>query len=101
MKCNVCGSTNLIEGTIINGSGTNGIGLFESNDKPYFKRMFGIGGREVHSFACIHCDNLQFTVNFNEEDRQKYLEFENQPPSVTERVDEDLNVLDEKLEVSE
>ncbi len=100
MNCNVCDSTNLVEGTIVSSDGSAGVYLFTPNDKSFFKRMLGIGGRDTHSHACIHCGNLQFTVDFDEEDKEQYLAFEGQQPSVTEQLEEK-DVLDEKMEVSE
>ncbi len=97
MNCNVCGSANLVEGTIVSAAGSAGVYTFVPNDKSFFKRMLGIGGRDTHSHACIHCGNLQFTVDFDEEDKKQYLEFEGQQPSVTE----DSDVFDEKLETKE
>ncbi len=97
MNCNVCGSANLVEGTIDSASGSAGVYTFVPNDKSFFKRMLGIGGRDTHSYACIHCGNLQFTVDFDEEDKKQYLAFEGQQPSVTE----DSDVFDEKLETKE
>ncbi len=99
MNCNVCGSTNLIEGSISEG-GSAGADKFVPNDKSFFKRIFGIGGREIHSYACVHCGSLQFIVDFSEDDKKQYLEFEGQQPSVTELLDEK-DVLDEKLETNE
>ena len=97
MNCNVCGSANLIEGTIVSSAGNAGVYTFVPNNESFFNRMLGAGGRDTHSYACIHCGNLQFTVDFNEEDKKQYLEFEGQQPSVTE----DSDVLGEKLETSE
>ena len=99
MNCNVCGSTNLIEGMLSKG-GNPSADRFLPNDKPFYKRMLGIGGHEIHSYACIHCGNIQFVVDFTEEDKKQYLEFEGQQSSVTEQLEEK-DVLDEKLEVSE
>jgi len=96
MNCNVCGSANLVEGSVSEG-GSAGADRFVPNDKSFFKRMLGIGGREIHSYACVHCGNLQFLVDFNEDDKNQYLEFEGGQPSVTE----DSDVFDEKTETSE
>ncbi len=51
--------------------------------------MFGIGGREARSFACVNCGNLQFVVEFNDEDRKQYAAFEGQQPSLMERLNEE------------
>ena len=91
MKCNVCGSANLIEGTIVAAETRTGVYIFEPSDKPYFKRMLGIGGRETRSFPCVNCGNLQFVVDFNDEDRKQYAAFEGEQPSLMERLDEESN----------
>ncbi len=50
------------------------------------KGIFGIGGREVLAYGCVHCRNLQFTVEFNERDLERYQDFEGQQPDVLERI---------------
>jgi hypothetical protein len=99
MNCNVCGSATLVEGMLSKG-GDPSADRFLPNDKPFYKRMLGIGGHEIHSYACIDCGNIQVIVDFTEEDKKQYLESEGQPPSVAKQVGED-DVLAEKLEVSE
>jgi predicted nucleic-acid-binding Zn-ribbon protein len=96
MNCNVCGSANLVEGSISAG-GNVSVYTFAASDESFFKEMLGVGGRGVHSYACIHCGNLQFTVDFKDEDKRQYLEFESQQPGVAE----DSDVLGEKLETKE
>lgn len=90
MHCNACGSTNVIEGEIRSESGS--IGVFIPKDKSYFKKMFGIGGSKISSFACMHCNNLQFTVNFSEEERSRYVKFEGQQPGILERLNEETDL---------
>lgn len=51
--------------------------------------MFGIGGSKIHSYACVHCNNLQFTVDFDEKEKAKYVEFEGQQPGLLERINEE------------
>ncbi len=99
MNCNICGSDNLIKGMIYGTAGGGNIG-FMPEEISFFKKWFPMSGREVKSYGCIHCGNLQFLIDFSEEDKQQHLEFQRQPSSVTEQLDEK-NVLDEKLEVSE
>jgi hypothetical protein len=88
MNCNACGSTNLIEGEIRSDDG-GGVKSFVPKDKPYIKRVFGIGGSKISAYACIHCSNLQFMVNFSEEDRLRYAKFEGQQPTLLERINEE------------
>jgi hypothetical protein len=87
MKCNVCGSTNLIKGSVGGSDGSAGSDIFVPDDKPFFKRMFSLDSRKIHCYACVHCNNLQFTVDFNEGDKKKYLKFEGQQPSLMERLE--------------
>jgi hypothetical protein len=87
MNCNACGSTNLIEGTIAdNDGGTTAV--FVPNDRPIYKKMLGLGGSKISSHACLHCGNLQLTVNFSEKDKAAYIEFEGQQPSLMERIND-------------
>ena len=60
-------------------------GVFVPKDAPYLKKMFGIGGSKISSYACVHCSNLQFTVDFDEKQKTRYLKFQGQPPSITVR----------------
>ena len=87
MNCNSCGSTNLIEGTIVDNDG-GATAVFVPKDKPYFKKMFGLGGSKIHSYACLHCNNLQLTVDFDEKEKARYIEFEGKQPSLLERINE-------------
>jgi hypothetical protein len=50
------------------------------------KQVFGVGARKIVSYGCVHCRNLQLTVDFNEKDIQKYQEFEGQQPGLLERI---------------
>lgn len=86
MNCNSCGSSNVIEGTIIDRSSGGDYSLFVSKDKPLYKKIFGIAGNKVQSFACVHCGNLQMMVEFSEKDRERYVEFEGRQPSLLERI---------------
>lgn len=89
MICNSCGSSNVIEGTIINSSDGGNASLFVPNDKPLYKKIFGFGGSKILSFACVHCGNLQFMVEFSEKDKARYLEFEGRQPALLERINDD------------
>jgi hypothetical protein len=81
MKCVACGSTALVEGTLIdNPSG------FKPNEVSTLKSMFGVGTREVRAYGCIHCQHLQLAVSFSEEDLQRYQQFEGKQPGVLERI---------------
>ncbi|MBA2621134.1 MAG: hypothetical protein H0U87_08035 [Acidobacteria bacterium] len=91
MNCNVCGSEKLIKGTILGMTGNGGTGStgFMPGETPFFNKWFTMVGREIQSYGCIHCGNLQFSVEFSEEDKQQHLEFHGQPPSVTENPDDE------------
>ena len=81
MKCVACGSTALVEGTLIDiPSG------FKLKEVSNLKSMFGVGTREVRAYGCIRCQHLQLAVNFTEEDSQRYQQFEGEQPGVLERI---------------
>jgi hypothetical protein len=83
MNCIACGSTNLIEGNIFNQYGLS----FKPIEISDLKASIGIGVLEIFAYACVHCGNLQLNVNFSDEDRQRYLEFEGQQPALLERIE--------------
>ena len=85
MKCVACGSTALVEGTLIDNSGKK-TGIFKPKELSIWKSMFAIGKRGVRAYGCIHCQHLQLAVNFSEEDLQRYQQFEGEQPSVLERI---------------
>ena len=85
MKCTACGSSSLVVGTIISSADGSTPGFYPS-DMPAFKRIFGIGSRAVQAYGCVHCRNLQFTVEFSERDLERYQEFEGEQPDVLERI---------------
>ena len=81
MKCVACGSTALVEGTMIdNASG------FQPKQLSNLKSIFGFGAREIRAYGCIHCQHLQLAVSFSDEDRQRYQQFEGEQPGVLERI---------------
>jgi len=89
MKCLACESTALVEGSLVD-TANGGAVSFQPSEVSTLKKMFGVGSRSVLAYACIHCRNLQFTVEFNEEDRRKYQQFEGQQPGVLERVNSEV-----------
>jgi hypothetical protein len=89
MNCNSCGSSNVIEGTIINSSDGGNVSLFVSKDKPIYKKVFGIGGNKILSFACVHYGNLQQMVEFSEKDKERYIKFEGRQLSLMERINDE------------
>ena len=85
MKCTACGSSSLVAGTVIDAGDGSTFGFYPS-DMPAFKRIFGIGSKAVQAYGCVHCRNLQFTVDFSERDLARYQEFEGEQPDVLERI---------------
>lgn len=81
MKCVACGSTALVEGTLIDNSSG-----FQPKEASIWKSMFGVGTREVRAYGCIHCQHLQLAISFSEEDLQRYQQFEGEQPGVLERI---------------
>ena len=88
MKCNACGSAALVEGTVRDRTGGAEVRFYPS-DVPALKVAFGIGSREVRAYGCIHCQNLQLVVDFNEDDLERYQQFEGEQPDVLERINSD------------
>ena len=88
MKCTACGSSSLVMGTIM-GSSDGSTFRFYPSDIPALKRIFGIGGRAVQAYGCVHCRNVQFTVEFSERDLERYQQFEGEQPDVLERLNSD------------
>jgi len=77
-------SSSLVVGTIMGADGASP-GFYPS-DIPALKRIVGIGSKAVQAYACVHCRNLQFTVEFSERDLERYQEFEGEQPDVLERI---------------
>ena len=85
MKCLACGSTNLVEGKIMDEGGSTSES-FAPKDKSTFLSYFGVGTRKILNFACVHCGNLQFVVDFKDEDKDRYVKFEGEQPNLLERL---------------
>ena len=86
MKCIACASTNLIEGSIQDNAGSTKE-YFKPKNVSALKAAFGYGVREITAFGCVRCGNLQFIVNFTEEDKNVHLNFEGQQPDLLERIE--------------
>ena len=95
MKCVACGSTALVEGTLMDNSG-GGTSIFKSKELSIWKSMLGVGTREVRAYGCIHCQHLQLAVSFSEEDFQRYQQFEGEQPGVLERINSEPKELESK-----
>ena len=84
MKCLSCGGTNLIEGSV---PVTPKDELrFTPLERSLKDRLF-MSGRKIHAYACLHCSHLQFAVDFEPGDLERYLEFEGKQPTILERLD--------------
>lgn len=84
MECVRCGATAVVEGAFMETSGGGGVAFLPA-DTPYLKRLFG-GSRKVSAHACLHCSHLELTVEFTEEDRKRYQEFDGPQPGVLDRI---------------
>lgn len=89
MKCVACGSTNLIEGSILDEAGGSKFS-FKPLEVSMWKAVFGIGVRPVSVYGCVHCGHLQFNVGFSDEDKQRHLQFEGEQPDLLKRIESDL-----------
>jgi hypothetical protein len=83
MKCLACGNSNLVEGTM-NWTSAEKI-KFKPSDRSLLQKMLGIGDRSVRAYACVLCRNLQLEIDFTDEDRKRYEEYQyTQPRSVVD-----------------
>lgn len=87
MECVRCGSTAVIEGSLMETNGGGDV-AFLSKDISYLKRIFGSGTRKVSSYACVHCSHLELLVEFTDDDRKRYQEFDGPQPGVLDRISE-------------
>lgn len=85
MNCLACGSTNLVEGNVLE-EGSSRQFKFKLRDVSMWKAAFGIGLQDISAYACVHCGNLQMNVNFSDEDKQHYLKFEGEQPDLLKRI---------------
>lgn len=85
MKCIACGSTALVAGTVYDNVNGGSI-RFKIDEIPIWKSLFGVGIRKFRAYGCVHCQHLQFAVDFNEKDVQRYNQFEGEQPSILERI---------------
>ena len=68
---------------------------FYASELPALKRIFGFGSRSIQAYGCVHCRNLQFTVDFSERDFERYQQFEGEQPDVLERINSDPKKLED------
>lgn len=87
MKCLACGSSALVPGTVLDSS-DSGTVAFKPDDVADWKSMFGVGTRKVYAYGCVHCQHLQLAVEFSENDKSRYQQFEGPQPNVLERITE-------------
>ena len=85
MKCVACGSVSLVEGNLIDTAG-GGTSSFKLKDISTWKSIFGIGSRKVRAYGCVNCYHLQLAVDFSNEDRERYRQFEGEQPGFLERI---------------
>ncbi len=85
MKCVACGSVSLVEGELtdtVNG----GTLTFKLKAVSTWKSIFGIGTRKIKAYGCVNCYHLQMSVDFTNEDCERYRQFEGQQPTILERI---------------
>ena len=86
MNCIACGGVNLIEGNILNSDGGK-LAVFKPLEVSMWKAVFGIDVREITALACVHCGNLHLNVNFSDEDKNRYRQFDGQQPDLLKRIE--------------
>jgi len=84
MKCSLCGSVNLAEGTLVGGDEKAARFVFAARSR--WKKVLGVGGRKVVALACLHCGGVHQIVQFTDGDREQFAAFEGPQPSVVEEV---------------
>jgi hypothetical protein len=82
VRCLGCGSTNVVEGLMMDSNGSPV--CFQLADHPTWKRILGVGQREVATFACVRCGLAQQRVNFTRRDREQLIKFEGPQPSIVD-----------------
>jgi hypothetical protein len=75
----------MVDGSLMEGS-SGGDVLFCANDISFMKRMFSVGNRKIKAYACLHCSHLELMVEFTDQDRAKYQEFDGPQPGVLDRI---------------
>ncbi len=60
---------------------------FIPRDVSVWKAAFGIDVREISALGCLHFGHLHLNVNFSDEDRHRFLEFEGQQPDLLNRIE--------------
>lgn len=84
MKCLACGSEALVGGTVLDSNGSRP--SFKLDHAFTWKSLLGIGTRGIRAYGCLHCQHLQFAVDFTEKDLRRYQQFEGEQPGVLERI---------------
>ena len=88
MKCAACGSAALVQGTLTSSDGHPT--KFKPAGDSKLSRLLGMGGRAVQAYGCTRCGHLQLAVEFSDEDRERYQDFEGeQPRSIVENIQEE------------
>ena len=82
MKCAACGSSNLVDGTVLGGDEQAVKFVFAGRSR--WRKVLGVGNRAIAAFACVHCGYLQQQVRFTDEDRARFVSFEGPQPSVVD-----------------
>jgi hypothetical protein len=83
MTCLACGSSNLVEGVVMD---SNGAPVhFQLTESPKWKQILGVGQRKVVTYACVHCGLAQQRIAFSSGDREKLARFDGPQPSVVDR----------------
>ena len=86
MACMACGSSNLVEGKLVDGHSYSPTFIFAEGS--FWSQIIGTGNRTVIAFACIHCGNLQYQVRFTDKDRERFAKFDGPQPSAVASADQ-------------
>ena len=75
----------LVEGELVDGRGY--LPTFRFAEGSRWSKIIGKGNRKVVGFACLHCGNLQYQVQFTDSDRERLAKFDGPQPSVVTGTD--------------
>ncbi len=87
MKCLACGSTNLVKGRLQAEDGA--VPGFQFNNARWLKRVLSLDKRGIRAYGCMRCGHLQLAVDFSDQDREQYQQFEGEQPDLLDRINQD------------
>ena len=85
----------MVEGTAREGGGGAELRFYPSDRSMLKQLFFSSATRAIRAYACLHCQNLQLAVDFNEKDLERYQQFDGEQPGVLERINSNQKKLED------